>query len=86
MANSTVQLEPLAKRLNPNQQQKRALKVEARRTVAESLAREIGITRLFTMSVHNEVHRLSRWFWGAVVVLTGFDAVLTYLLRGVLVK
>lgn len=80
MANSTVQLQPLAKRLNPNEQQKRALKIEARKTVAEALAREIGVTRLFTMSVHNEVHRLSRWFWASVVVLVSFDALLTYLL------
>lgn len=47
MSNSTVQLEPLSKRLSAHQQQKRAIKIGARRLVAEQLSRENAITRGF---------------------------------------
>lgn len=39
------QLRPLADRTTPHQQEKRALKIEARKMVAEILAHEIGINR-----------------------------------------
>lgn len=39
MANSTIQLQPLADRLNANQQARRQRRITARATVAEALAR-----------------------------------------------
>ncbi len=39
------QFRPLEDRMSKGQLDKRAVKIEARRTVAQSLAREIGLTR-----------------------------------------
>lgn len=51
------QLRPLSKRLTPAKAEKRALKIEARRTVAELLARETGITRGISLSIAAVVKR-----------------------------
>lgn len=59
MANSTVQTLPLNKRLNANQQVKRAAKIQARATVANALAREIGLTRLFIIQSNAAQRKLN---------------------------
>lgn len=45
------QLRPLSKRLSPAKQEKRALKIAARATVAQALANEAGITRGISLSI-----------------------------------
>ena len=59
--NETGQLEPLTHRLNPHQQARRDIRIEARKTIAQQLSREHAITRgiaATTLSV------LRRGLWG----------------------
>jgi hypothetical protein len=56
MANAH-QLEPLSDRLTKHQQTKRAFKIEARRTIADVLAREAGITRGIVVATATRVQK-----------------------------
>jgi hypothetical protein len=56
------QLRPLEERMSNQNRTKRAAKIEGRRVVAQSLAREIGLTRLQFISLAGRGF-FGRWKW-----------------------
>ena len=69
MTNQTKQLEPLSKRLTNHQQTKRAFKMEARRSIANELARENAITRGIAITAAQYAQTLHRRLVVATTVL-----------------
>lgn len=69
MANSTVQTLPLANRLNANQREKRTRKIQARAQVADALAREIGLTRMFIQQQGLAFTQALRWLVLAIIAI-----------------
>ena len=78
MTNQTKQLEPLSKRLTNHQQTKRAFKMEARRSIANELARENAITRGIAITAVRQIQTLYTRLVVVTIVLAIVALVLIY--------